>query len=91
MKTSLLLLLIVPCMAQAQAASTLKPCSELKSEIAAKIEANGVKAYTLTILPANTTTDDRIVGSCDGGTQRIAYRRATEPAASPQGLAAASR
>ncbi|HEX4996669.1 MAG TPA: DUF1161 domain-containing protein [Terriglobia bacterium] len=53
-----------------------KPCEELKEEIAKKIEANGVKVYTLTIVPAGEVKEsDQVVGSCDGGTQRIVYKR----------------
>jgi hypothetical protein len=53
-----------------------KDCEELKTEIAAKIEANGVKNYTLTIVAAAEVKDgDKVVGSCDGGTKRIIYKR----------------
>ena len=52
-----------------------KPCEELKAEIAAKIEAKGVKTYTLDIVPAEDTGDERIVGSCEGGSKKITYRR----------------
>jgi hypothetical protein len=53
-----------------------KPCEELKAEIAKSIEANGVKAYTLTIVPAQEVKEsDKVVGSCDGGTKRIVYKR----------------
>lgn len=54
-----------------------KACDELKSEIAAKIDARGVKAYTLDVVAADAVGDAKIVGSCDGGTQRITYRRET--------------
>lgn len=88
MKITLLLILALPCMVQAQSLAQRKPCEELKSEIAAKIEAKGVKAYTLSILPADARTDARIVGSCDGGTQRIAYRRTQDVVSSTRELAA---
>jgi hypothetical protein len=52
-----------------------KDCTELKSEIAARIDANGVKDYTLEIVPADSNSEAKIVGSCDGGTQRIVYQR----------------
>jgi hypothetical protein len=57
-----------------------KPCEELKSEIDAKLQAKGVKNYTLEI-KANEETKDlkddaKIVGSCDGGTKKIVYTRA---------------
>ena len=54
-----------------------KSCDELKSEIAAKVEANGVKSYTLSIVAPDAVGDQKVVGSCDGGTQRITYVRET--------------
>lgn len=53
-----------------------KPCAELKSEIASKIDARGVKDYSLEIVAPDAVGDARVVGSCEGGTQRITYRRA---------------
>ena len=57
-----------------------KPCDELKSEIETKLQAKGVKNYTLEIKPAEETKDlkegSTIVGSCDGGTKKIVYTRA---------------
>jgi hypothetical protein len=56
-----------------------KPCDELKSEIDAKLQAKGVKNYTLAIVPTEQTHDlkeGKIVGSCDGGTKKIVYTRA---------------
>jgi hypothetical protein len=52
-----------------------KACTELKQEIAARIDARGVKHYTLEIVDPAATGVARIVGSCDGGTQRIVYVR----------------
>ena len=52
-----------------------KDCMELKNEIAAKIDANGVKNYTLEIVPADTESKPGVVGSCNGGTERIVYQR----------------
>ena len=53
----------------------MKPCEELISEIDAKIKANGVKSYTLEIVPNDKVKDEKIVGSCDGGTKKIIYKR----------------
>jgi hypothetical protein len=53
-----------------------KDCAELKNEIAAKIDAKGVKSYTLEIVPAETESAAKVVGSCNGGTERIVYQRA---------------
>jgi hypothetical protein len=52
-----------------------KPCEELKAEIEAKLQKNGVKAFTLTIVPNEEVKDEKVVGSCDGGTKKITYKR----------------
>ena len=52
-----------------------KSCEELKSEIAAKMDAKGVSAYTLDIVPSEQVGDKKVVGSCDGGTKKIVYAR----------------
>jgi len=52
-----------------------KDCEELKSEIDAKIKANGVQVYTLEIMPKEQQADGKVVGSCDGGTKKIVYKR----------------
>jgi superfamily I DNA and RNA helicase len=67
-----LLLIASPALAQ------VKTCEELKAEIDAKIKANGVPAYTLEIVPnedAEKDKDAKVVGSCDGGTKKIVYKR----------------
>lgn len=83
MKFLLTLALIIPCLASAQDLPKRKPCDELKSEIAARIEHNGVRAYSLDIIAADAESDAKIVGSCNGGTQRIAYRRGESSASAP--------
>ena len=52
-----------------------KPCEELKSEIDGKLKAKGVRQYTLDIVDA-AQAKDGVVGSCDGGTKKIVYKRA---------------
>jgi hypothetical protein len=52
-----------------------KDCEELKQEIAAKIEANGVTNYTLEIVPNDQVGGREVVGSCGGGTMKIVYTR----------------
>jgi hypothetical protein len=71
-KTLFALLLASACTAPAFAA---KSCEELKTEIAAKIEAKGVKSYMLEIVPNDKVGDAKVVGSCDGGTKKIIYTR----------------
>ncbi|ARU86581.1 DUF1161 domain-containing protein [Pseudomonas sp. M30-35] len=58
------------------AQAAVKPCEELKQEIEVKIQASGVQSYTLEIV-ANSEVEDEnmVVGSCDGGTQKIIYQR----------------
>ena len=79
---SLAALLVVPACSHAQAA---KPCEELKTEIAAKLDAKGVKSYTLEIVAKGQDAEGKAVGSCEGGTKKIMYRRG---AASPTQTAA---
>lgn len=69
------LLILVAAFAASTPAFAIKPCEELKTEIAAKIEAKGVKAYTLDVVPTDQVGDRKVVGSCDGGTKKIVYAR----------------
>ena len=52
-----------------------KSCDELKGEIAQKIDAKGVKGYTLEIVEADKTADQKVVGSCEGGKKKIVYKK----------------
>jgi hypothetical protein len=69
--------------AQAQAAG--KPCEDLKMEIAAKLDAKGVKGYTLDIVDKDKDTEGSVVGTCEGGSKKIMYRKgaAAPDAAAP--------
>ena len=49
-------------------AQTAKPCEELKDEIAKKLDAKGVKGYTLEIVAKDKDAEGKVVGTCDGGT-----------------------
>ena len=74
-------LLFVPVCAHAQGA---KNCEELKTEIAAKLDAKGVKSYTLTIVDKDDqTAEGKVVGTCGGGTKKIMYKRGATPAEIP--------
>ena len=76
MKRALLALSIVLSVSQSVTLAQRKACEELKTEIAAKLDAKGVKNYTLTIVaPGEVKDTDKVVGSCDGGTKRILYTR----------------
>ena len=52
-----------------------KPCEELKSEIAAKLDAKNVAGYVLDIVEADKVGDAKVVGSCEGGAKKITYAR----------------
>ncbi|MET1067417.1 DUF1161 domain-containing protein [Pseudomonas prosekii] len=52
-----------------------KPCEELKAEIAAKIDAKGASSYTLDIVDKGTAADGKVVGTCEGGSKEIVYKR----------------
>jgi hypothetical protein len=73
-------LLFVSVPAHAQAA---KACEELKGEIATKLDAKGVKGYTLEIVAKDKDAEGKVVGTCDGGTKKILYNRALAPATAP--------
>ena len=76
MRRALLGLLMVLSLSQGVSFGQRKDCEELKMEIAAKLDAKGVKNYTLTITAAGDVKEkDTVVGSCDGGTKKIVYTR----------------
>jgi outer membrane lipoprotein-sorting protein len=52
-----------------------KPCEELKSEIAKKLEAKGVKDYQLEVVATEEVKDQKVVGSCEGGKKKIIYKK----------------
>ena len=51
-----------------------KPCEELKAEIDAKLQANGVSGYTLEIVDKGTPAG-KVIGSCEAGSKEIVYSR----------------
>jgi len=68
-----------------QAYATVKPCEELKAEIAAKIDAAGVQSYELMVvkneeIEIDTTFKGEIVGSCEAGAKKIIYMKNQVPA-----------
>lgn len=71
-------ILLFPACSYAQAA---KPCEELKTEIAAKLDAKGVKGYSLEIVAKDqNAAEGKVVGTCDGSTKKILYRKGSSPA-----------
>lgn len=88
--TAFAVLLFVPVLANAQAPQTPpapqgpKPCEELKTEIAGRLDAKGVKMYTLEIVAKDKEAEGKVVGTCEGGTKKIMYTRGTAPAKAPE-------
>lgn len=56
-----------------------KPCEDLKSEIAKKLDDKGVKSYSLDIVEKDKDAAGKVVGTCEGGTKKIVYTRAEAP------------
>ena len=73
-KTALLIAALAMCSAVSLFAQK-KSCDDLKMEIAAKLEANGVKNYELKIVDAADVKSETVVGSCEGGTKKITYSK----------------
>ena len=82
--TGVLLFASASAHAQAPApAPAAKPCEELKDEITKKLDAKGVKGYTLEIVAKDKDAEGKVVGTCDGGTKKIIYTRTPAPAETP--------
>jgi hypothetical protein len=52
-----------------------KDCNELKGEIEAKIKKNGVEKFSLDVVDVAAQAEGKQVGTCDGGTKKIVYKR----------------
>jgi len=52
-----------------------KDCGELKGEIEAKIKKNGVEKFSLDIVDKDAQADGKVVGTCDGGSKKIVYKK----------------
>ncbi|WP_025132084.1 DUF1161 domain-containing protein [Pseudomonas sp. PH1b] len=71
-----LALAVVSCALATSALAAPKPCEELKAEIEAKIQAQGVASYTLEIVTNDEVHDNNmVVGSCENGTKKIIYQK----------------
>jgi hypothetical protein len=75
MKRIVLCLVLVAAFCSTAALAEIKPCEELKGEIEAKLKAKGVEGYTLEIIPKDQVKDQKIIGSCEGGSKKISYSR----------------
>jgi hypothetical protein len=81
---SVAILLLASALAGAQGP---KPCEVLKTEIEKKLDANNAKGYTLEILAKDKDSEGKVVGSCEGGTKKIMYRKAAAPPKAPAAAA----
>lgn len=65
--------MLVPIAAFAQA----NACDQLKATLAARIEATGVRGYSLETVPASTAVPAgaKAIGNCEGGARKVLYRR----------------
>ena len=59
----------------AGSASAKVSCEAVKAKIEATLDAKGVKKYSLEVVPKDQATDLRVVGTCDGDTKKIIYKR----------------
>jgi hypothetical protein len=87
-----LIALVASLLVAAPALAQVKPCEELKAEIDAKIKANGVKVFSLEIVPNADVKEGegKVVGSCEGSTHKIVYKRGVaEAPAAPAASASA--
>jgi hypothetical protein len=71
MKAYVLLLAALPLSTPALAT----PCDQVKSQIAAKLDAKHVSNYTLDVVPADQNSDGKVVGTCEAGAKKIIYTR----------------
>lgn len=63
----------LPAVALAQGSA----CDQLKATLAARIEATGVRGYSLEAVPASTPVPAgaKAIGNCEGGARKVLYRR----------------
>lgn len=80
MKHVLLFILLGPI---ASVACVAKSCEELALEITRKLDAAGVKDYSLEIVPNAIVGGEKVVGSCDNGSKKITYVKTKAPATPP--------
>ena len=57
------------------AGALAKSCDEVKTELAAKLDAKHVVGYTLDVVPADQNPDGKVIGTCEGGAKKIVYTR----------------
>ena len=75
MKTNAALIAAALALAASSTFAAGKPCEQLKTEIAAKLDDKNVTGYTLDIVDADKAGDAKVVGSCEGGAKKITYTK----------------
>lgn len=75
MMTRVLSVCALSLIAVAPAFAQKKGCEELAAQIAAKLDAKGVKGYKLDIVAAGEAGGKTVVGSCEAGAKKITYQR----------------
>ena len=78
------LLIIAALLLCASAFAEIKPCEELKTEIEGKLKDKGLTSFTLEIVPADQIKDQKVVGSCDGGKNKITYTKESAKPKEPE-------
>ena len=49
------------------------PCEEVKTAIAAKLDAKHVSNYSLDVVESEKVGDGKVIGTCEGGAKKIVY------------------
>jgi hypothetical protein len=78
MKSTALLAVIVAsaAMTLSAPAEARKSCDDVKADIEAKLKAKGVAKYTLEVVDKDAEVKDgKVIGTCDGNTKKIVYKR----------------
>ncbi len=75
MKMSMKLVAAVACVFATSVSAEIKSCDALKAEIEAKLQAKGVSNYVLAVVDASAIKDEKVIGSCEGGSKKITYRK----------------
>ena len=75
MKTRFALIVATGLALAGSSAFAAKACEELKTEIAAKLDAKKVTGYTLDIVDADKAGDAKVVGTCESGAKKITYTK----------------
>jgi hypothetical protein len=73
--TKLLAVCVLSLIAAPPAFGQKKGCEELAGEIAAKLDAKGVKGFRIDIVAAGEVGSQQVVGSCEAGAKKITYKK----------------